>query len=77
MRKVNDTEVLLETPEDVERAIQWCEDRGAVATVFFVEGYPEAGRCNCGARPRAFIEHIESIVGGQRDVHARMGECTT
>ncbi len=77
MRQVNDREVLLERPEDVERAIQWCEKNGAVATVFFVEGYPSAGRCDCGTRPRDFIERMKRLVSRQSDVRARVGECLT
>lgn len=77
MQVVSPTEVLLERPEDVEAACNFCNKCGAPEVVFFVPGYPPVGRCDCQNPPRSFVKRLGDIVMAQHDVHARVGECRT
>tara|TARA_B100000745_G_scaffold300606_1_gene255907 strand:+ start:8919 stop:9173 length:255 start_codon:yes stop_codon:yes gene_type:complete len=77
MRKISDTEVALESPQDVESAFAFCRKHGGAEAVFFVEGYPPKGRCDCFNPPKEFLKRMKKIVSYQADMHVRVGVCRT
>lgn len=77
LRELSSTEVALGAPEDVEAACDFCKERNAAEAVFFIEGHPPVGRCDCTDPPQGFVERMRDIVRAQPNVHVRVGECLT